>query len=270
MNNMNKKMNLKFLASLALIALLVTSCTKKDDPDFAGLLKGTWVNTMVNEQPVLTDATFVMDFGSDNKEMYASGFQFDETNKSWMENANYTYDIEGNLLGVIGVDVRGNLTQIEFKIESITNETTTFSVLSYKENGNVFADNNIYTFRKVSNDYSNQFIGVWYGRCTTEGAADSLYHYWEYFEDGTYNYYYQDDASNWIKKSDNEGGYFLYGNLMVSNYSHDLLSGGTGSTYECWNFSIVGNKMVWTGLRANNITITYEMEKVSSPPETIN
>ncbi len=54
---------------------------------------------------------------------------------------------------------------------------------------------------------------------------------------------------------------------MVSNYSHDLISGGQGLAYEGWNYRIEGNKMYWTGLRANNVTIIYEMEKVASAPK---
>lgn len=122
---------------------------------------------------------------------------------------------------------------------------------------------------KVTNDNSAAFTGVWYGRCTTEGAADSTYHYWEYLADGRYYYYYQDEHNNWIKKADNQGRYYLYGTFMASNYSNDLLTGGTGQVFECWNVAIDGNNMEWTGLRANNITLTYVMDKVQSPPQTI-
>jgi hypothetical protein len=53
---------------------------------------------------------------------------------------------------------------------------------------------------------------------------------------------------------------------MASNYTNDLLSGGTGKAYECWNFVIEGDTMSWTGLRANDATTSYRMEKVAAPP----
>lgn len=264
-----KMMKWTLLFSLVLSALLFGGCTKEDDPNYAELLKGTWVNTRVNDNPVLTDGTFVMEFKSDKTELYAAGFQLNENNKSWEENATYTYDIDGDRLSINGTDVLGNVTQIEFKIQAIHHETLTFTVSKFSVNGDELPNNNTFSCQKVTNDYSHEFAGVWYGRCTTEGATDSLFHYWEYFDDGTYNYYYQDQTKNWVKKSDNEGRYFLYGNLMASNYSHDLLSGGTGLAFECRNFTLDENKMVWTGLRANNGIITYEMEKVSSAPEIL-
>jgi hypothetical protein len=110
-------------------------------------------------------------------------------------------------------------------------------------------------------------VGCWYGKCTTPGTNDTNYHYWEYFSDQTYYYYYQDDQGHWIKKSDNEGRYFLYGNLFVSNYSNDLVIGGKGKTFECWNFNIDGNNMIWSALRKNNQTESYQMTKVTNPPK---
>jgi hypothetical protein len=256
------------LFTLALIALLFGGCAKDDDPNFAELLKGIWVNTLVNNQAVYTDETFIMEFKSDNTQLYASGFQLDENNKSWQENSSYTYSVSGSQMIIDGTDVLGNTIHLVFEILSLDQETLAYSIQTFTMNGEAVDDNETYTCKRVTDDFSTEFTGVWYGRCTTAGAADSLYHYWEYFTNGTYNYYYQDENNNWIKKSDNEGRYFLYGNLMASNYSNDLLSGGTGLAFECWNFTLNENKMLWTGLRENNVTITYEMEKVSSPPDT--
>jgi hypothetical protein len=261
---------MKLLLSLALITLLVSSCTKNEVPNYVEPLQGTWINSLVNQQTVMTDETFVMEFKPGNIEMYAAGFQHDENNKSWHESTNYLYEIVGDRIIIIGIDVLGNATHIEFKIESLTNGTLTLTVPFFSVNGIVTPNNNTFTCIKVTEDYREEFTGIWYGRSTTAGYADSLFHYWEYFEDGTFNYYYQDDNEVWVKKSDNEGHYFLYGNLMASNYSHDLISGGSGLAFECWNFIINGNKMTWTGLRENHITITYEMERVSLPPATTN
>ncbi|MBU2553435.1 MAG: hypothetical protein KKF98_03180 [Bacteroidetes bacterium] len=260
---------IKTLFSLTLLVMLVGGCAKNDSPNYAELLNGTWVNTLVNEQLVLPDDTFIMELKADHSEMYATGYQVDENNKMWEEGSNYSYSLNGNLVTIEGNDVHGNTYYMEFNILLLNQEEFTYKEQIYKLNGETVGDVATYTCKRVTQDFSAEFIGVWYGRCTSEGTTDSLYHYWEYFADGSYNYYYQDENSNWIKKSDNEGRCFLYGNLMASNYSNDLISGDTGLAYECWNFSLDGNNMVWTGLRENNVTITYEMEKVSSPPETL-
>lgn len=262
-----KAFNLLF--SLLFSVLLLVGCATDDEPNYAELLKGTWINTLINGQPLLTDETFVMELKPDNTEMYAIGFQLDENNKSWIEGVDYTYSIVGDHIVINGTDVLGNAMQMEFKIESLTDETLTFTVPTFKVNNVEVPNDRTFTCKKITDDYRTAFTGVWYGRCTTEGTADSTYHYWEHLADGRYFYYYQDENDNWIKKTDNEGRYYLYGNLMACNYTNDLLTGGTGKVFECWHFTIDGSKMVWTGLRENAMTITYEMDKVPSAPQTI-
>ncbi|MFA6617440.1 MAG: hypothetical protein WCT23_00010 [Candidatus Neomarinimicrobiota bacterium] len=258
---------ISMLLSLILIAILFSACTNDNDPDYAELLIGRWVNTMVNGREILTDDTFVMNLRSDNIQMYAIGLQEDENNKSWQENSNYTYSVIGDTICIDGF-AQGNTFHMKFEIQSIDNSTISYTVPIFAINGDMIPDEKTYTCEKVTIDFSTEFTGIWYGRCTSPGTNDSLFHYWEYFADSTYNYYYQNENSKWIKKTDNEGQYFLYGQLMVSNYSYDHLSAGTGRAFECWNFNIDGNRMTWTGLRENNVTINYEMQKVESPPET--
>jgi hypothetical protein len=248
--------------------LVLTSCEWNDDPSNAELLTGTWVNTMINDQEILTDATYVLEFKSDNTETHAIGFQENENNKYWQENTSFTYSVIGDTISINGFDALENVFHMKFNIQSINDSAITYSVPVFSINGDEILDEKTYTCQKVINDLSAEFEGTWYGRCTSAGNADSLFHYWEYLADSSYNYYYQDEDSSWIKKSDNEGRYYLYGQFLATNYSHDLISGGTGKAFECWNVTIDENNMTWTGLRENNVTITYQMEKVLSPPET--
>lgn len=265
----NIKLNFTIIIVFITISLAFVSCKKDNHPNYEELLQGTWVNTMVNEQPVLTDETFTMEFKAENTQLYSSGFQLDENNKSWLENSNFTYSISGSLIIIDGTDMLGNSYHIVYNILSINEYTLTYSVQTFTMNDEEIANTNIYSCKKVTEDFSTEFVGIWYGRCTTVGNADSLFHYWECTDNGDYYYYYQDENGNWVKKIETGSNYFLYGQLMAGNYSFDIVGGGTGLTFECWDFTLDGNKMVWTGLRENNITITYEMEKVSSPLETL-
>ncbi|MEI7437250.1 MAG: hypothetical protein WCL16_10660, partial [bacterium] len=167
-----------------------------------------------------------------------------------------------------GTDVYKKTYHAEFKILTLDDATMAFNILEVASDGTVHPGSTTYTLSRVAADYSESFKGVWYGKCTSAGSADTEYHYWEYLADGSYIYYYLDANKFWTKKSDNRGRYFLYGNLLASNYANDLISGGSGQAFECWNFSIAGNTMRWTGLRENNKTVTYEMQKVASAPAT--
>lgn len=258
---------MKIVHLLLLIVPLLLSC-EKEEKDFDALIRGTWINTEIDGTPVLTDETFVLSFRSDGTELYAKGFNIDENNRSWIENSAYTYSVRGNTLVIDGTDVDHHVYHMEFLIESLSATSLSYTVKTFSIDQTDYPDTKKYTCRKAAANYSSAFAGVWYGRCTTDGAADTQYHYWEYFPDGSFHYYYQNENLEWVKKSDNDGGYFLYGNLFVSNYSNDLLLGGTGKAFECWNFSISGNQMTWTGFREENQTVTYQMERVESAPET--
>lgn len=262
--------------SIVFCLFLLSGCKKNNDTNFeqppdithyAQLAIGKWVSTMVDNGPLLTDATFVMELRADKVEFYATGYRTDANNKSWIEEDTYTYSINDDIIVIDGTDVLHKVYHIEMKILTISATTMTYVTQVFKIDNTVYPQPGIYTMKKITEDYSGQFKGVWYGKCTTV-SSDTGYHYWEYLASGLYNYYYQDANGKWIKKSDNEGRYFLYGNLFASNYTNDLISGGTGRAYECWNFSIAGETMIWTGLRDNAKTVIYEMKKVASAPST--
>ena len=266
MNTRRITTNSILFATLSMVLSLFTSCENENEPGTAQLLVGEWINTEIDQVPIVTDSKFVMGLRSDNHELYASGFLLDENNKSWEEGEAYTYSVQNDILTIDGKDALDKMFHIEFKILTLNQSVLTYSVQTVRIDGVSYPDSKIYTCKKITKESSQSFTGIWYGRCTSAGSTDTKYHYWEYLSDGTYNYYYQDGSNKWIKKTDNEGRYFLYGNLFVSNYSNDLISGGTGHAFECWDFSISGNTMTWTGLREGNKTVTYQMEKVSTPP----
>ncbi len=254
----------KLLLMITALALTLVGCSD-EETSFDDLISGIWVNTHVNNQPVLTDAAFVTEYRADLSQLYAIGLVIDEDNKSWIENTAYTYVIDGKTITIEGPDTFGDYFFMEFFITSLDNDTMKYVVNTFKINGEEFPDPDTYTLARVKTDLSDAFVGTWYGRNTTQGEPET-YHYWDYFADGTFDYYYQDEDDNWINKPDNDGEYFLYGNLMATNYSNDLQTGGTGRNYECWNISINDDIMTWHGLRENGHNVTFEMEKVDSPP----
>jgi len=256
----------KLVLSALMMALLFVGCKKNNDPDYASLVLGTWVNTEVDGKAVLTDATFTSEYRTDHVQRYAVGYQLDENNRSWIENSNYTYHIDGSRIIIDGSNNLGNVFHMEFDIKYADQQTLTYTVNRFLIDNVEFPDAKTYTNKKINVDYRSQFIGTWYGRCTTPGSTDLKYHYWNYFANGHFDYYYQDDQGNWINKPDNVGGWFLYGDLLATNFENDLISGGTGKAYECWKINIQGTTMNWTGLRAEGVTTSYQMEKVAGPP----
>lgn len=268
LNAINKKRYMKRLFfPLLMLVILATACKKEEDKDYASLILGSWINTQIDNQALLTDASFVMEFRTDKVEFYASGYQLDSDNKTWLESENFTYSVNGKTISIGGTDNLNKVFNIIFEIQSVDDKTLSYSVTKFMIDNVDYPDSKIYTCTRPLTDLSSQFVGTWYGKNSTAGTTDDKYHYWEYFADGSFNYYFQDDSGNWINKPDNEGKYFLYGGLMATNYTNDLLSGSTGKAYECWNISIAGNTMDWTAIRENGKTVSFQMEKVSGPPQ---
>ncbi len=259
---------LKTLGMLSLIIFLLSACKKDETSRNDELILGMWINTLINDQPVLTDNTFVIELKPDKTQLYATGFHLDENNSRWEEHSSYIYTIIDDKITINGSDVLGKQFYMEFKREALDAKTLKYSVPVFTIDGEYFPDNNTYTCIKITTDLRNRFTGIWHGHSTTPGTADAAYHYWEYFADGSYHYYHQAEAGNWKKKTDNESHYFLYRDFFASNYSNDLISGDTGQAFECRKFTTNGNTMSWNGLRANNQVTSYEMEKVAAPSIT--
>lgn len=255
----------KLLFTGALFSVMLLGCKKEQKTDYSALILGTWTNTHIDGVPVLTDNSFAFEFRADNTQPYAMGYVLDDNNRTWIQNDPYPYSVNGNRITIDGTNKLGHVFHMEFLIQSVDGSSLVYSVDRFLIDNIEYPDPKIYTNRKETSDLSGRFTGTWYGRSTTAGS-DSSYHYWNYFEDGRFNYYYRDSLGQWVNKPDNEGRYFLYGSLLATNYTNDLLSGGTGKAYECWNISIRGDTMKWSGLRPDGLVTTFRMVRVPGPP----
>jgi len=245
--------------------LILAGCSKDEGCDYSQLLIGTWINSQVDAKPVLTDKVFTMQFREDGVEVYSTGYELDASNKRWIENDKFTYKVDGKSIIIEGQGAVSGLFYMEFEIVSVDAENLIYRVPVFKIDNVVYPDSKLYSMKRVRVDLRAKCLGTWYGRSTSPDNVDG-FHYWSYFPDGSFSYFYKDDLGHWVSKVDNNGGYFLYGNFLASNYSNDLLSGAVGLAYECWNVDIVGATMFWSGLRANNVTASFRMDRVSTPP----
>ena len=132
---------IKTLVILSLIVLMISGCKKDETSPTDELLLGMWINTLVNDLPVLTDDTFVLELKPDKTEMYAVGFQLDENNFRWEENNNYTYNLNDDRIIINGTDVLGKTYYMEFKIISLDASTLKYSVPVFTIDGESFPDN---------------------------------------------------------------------------------------------------------------------------------
>lgn len=256
----------KLAIILQLTLVFIVSCNKADDPTTAELLKGVWINTHIDDAAVESDLMFVMEF-VENTEYYSAGVVYDAQNREWIDRRAFNFSINADLISIDGTDALGNALVMEFEILSITKSELKYKVNSFSSNGVVIPDPKVYKMKKETIQLENLIVGTWYGKSTHAGSPDTDYHYWDYLADGTYDYYYRETpTSPWIKKIDNVSSYYLYDNLLVTNWSNDLISENMDLKYEVWEVELVNDTMKWTGLRAGGQITSNEMVKVAGPP----
>ncbi|MDL2227372.1 hypothetical protein LJC25_03605 [Bacteroidales bacterium OttesenSCG-928-K03] len=246
------KRNITIL-TLIITTTLFYSCNKFSS--YPEDIIGTWISVEQDGKEILTDNNFILTFNSPNIEIYADHKDVENGTK-WVVNNPGTFRLEENILFEEGIDENGKSYTYKSRI-NIDGDLMKFEVMEFILGG---VDQNYsldFTVKRIKDDYKSQFIGLWKGKESTSENDK----YWDFFEDGTYDYYYFDpETQSYVNNEDNKGEYFLYGDFMVSNYigKDDKL------TYECCFFTITGNTMKWVSKRENDITATYIMERAES------
>ncbi len=223
---------------------------------------GTWIKSEVDGQPALTNDKNVFDIASIT-EAYASTSRIDEGNP-FVYNDKSVVDINGNVITTTTTYPDGKLFIQEFTVTSISDsEFTANRRFTRKlEGADPLIREEIVTYIKVNDDYSNDIIGTWEGHCTSKGSVfdDGQDHRWEYKDDGTFVYYVK-NGDSWVPSEDTMNEYFVAGNLLCSRWMEN-----GQENREWWEITIDGDKMNWTALREDEVgktfTATFEMTKV--------
>ena len=239
---------------------------KRIDLNLAENLIGKWIQAESDGAPTLTNKKTVTTFYSTTLATISASRETRSSTKVWSHSQEYSVQIDGNKV-TLTREQDNNITLInEYIITDINDEEM---VCNFKhttihdgEKGNPIEQ--IVRFQKVTADYRADIVGVWEGRCTSEGSEfdDGQVHRWAYKEDGTYAYYAK-DGDNWVPYgNDTLNEYFVDGNLLCTRWIEDGVE-----SREWWEISIEdGNKMYWTALRRNEdgttFTATFEMKLV--------
>ena len=226
---------------------------------------GTWMKYEVDGQPALTNNKTVYTFESTAK-VYLSA----SINQRIKEDADWTDQLIGdvvinnNKISIASQPEEQTTMVHDFIITDINDkEFSADHVSTYTIDGKE-ADSRADSVRyiKVFDDFSDDVIGTWEGRCTSVGSVfdDGQDHRWEYKDDGTFVYYIK-VGDDWVPSEDTMNKYFVAGNLLCTRW----MDSGEEKR-EWWEISIDGDKMNWTALREDEdgkrFTATFEMTKV--------
>jgi len=223
---------------------------------------GAWMKSEVDGQPVLTNEKSVYDIVSFS-EAYTSVSLATDSSTLFDYNQKGEVDINGNVVTITTTNSEGASFVHEFTITEISDKEFTAHkkfTHTFKDSDPLTNEYNV-TFVKV-NDYSDDILGIWEGRCTSEGSIfdDGQEHRWEYKDDETFVYYVK-DGENWVPSADEMNEYFVAGKLLCTRW----IENGEENR-EWWEISIDNGKMNWTALREDEngktFTASFEMTKV--------
>ncbi len=254
-----KKIYLLLFAAI----LSFVSCDKDNNNDITDKIlanvTGTWIIDQMDDADMPNNEIFVMEFDGAGVQGY--GFRaVDGDNGSWC----YTtcdYRVSGDR-----IYFESETLDLEIQIVDIDDDDIKYRVIIYFEGDVDQQETNIYEGYKVDDDYTSQIVGAWKGSDKQYISSTENQHIWEFKADNTFIYQSYDATSgNWVTKTDNDGTYFIYGDLLVMEYSNSELTSVDGRSCDIWEIEIetesTTTTMEWKSSSVDGSQSRFYMEK---------
>lgn len=269
---MNRLMQWAMAAALICSTTVFTSCTKDDNPvdpadNLAEKILGKWMPVYLDGNPVVTDLKSVYTFVSATKAYMSVSINAQQGEEIvWNNQKELDLSINGNKMTLTNHSDEHTTMVEEFNITAIDGSAFTANhKITVTVDGSVMLHNEgTIRFEKLTRDYNEAIIGIWEGQMTSEEDAysDGKVHRWEYKADGTYVYYSQDEAGEWVPSDNTLNEYFVDGTLLCSRWIDN-----EQEFREWWEIASIKNGvMQWKALRqkedGSTFTATFEMKKV--------
>jgi len=242
--NKNSKIMKHFFLSVMILSVIVgiTSCKKdkdtssSEDRKFPTELIQTWKSVSVDGKTMATDKTMILqvkDNASANvmERLVYGAVPVWQSMSSVVSYSNDTLKITGS------IDNPFTRVVLTYKILEITNGRLKMKLLSEVVNS-IYKPDRVgqeFVFEPVPSNIDAKIQGMWKTASSYELDPFGLY----FKTYGDYDYYYYDSHGTSTIKSDNEGHYWFYGNLIVLRYKNTHGAHDQKEYVECWNIKIV-------------------------------
>lgn len=250
---------------LYILALLtLAGCSKSNElRDITDTdLYGNWVVSGSNNQTLYTNDWFAMTFSADMSQNHDFRVAFDNGTSKWVLSPSATYKVEDDHITITNPD---NALHLKIQADILVSyeiDLMIYTVIEHTVNG-VQGDDIGTTYNALRERYthSHQIIGTWQGSCITIGQNNTPFR-WQFLDDGSFKYFIQNGAGEWIEQTDNQGAYYLYGSLLSTTWVNDILTSHSGEQCELWQIDIQNNTMAWVADRADIGRIQYNFTKI--------
>lgn len=238
------------------------SCSKNDDPvdptdNLAEKIIGKWLMEKTDGLSFPTDEKSVFTFLSDTKAYMSASIHTDESESAWDVPTEFDVSINGKTVTLVDSIVEHRVRVLELNVTSINDKEmqANWKIIKFIDGEKEASGVGTISFTKVTRDYSEAILGTW------ENHEVRL----EYKADGTFVYYSQNDAGEWVPSEDDFAEYFVDGNLLCSRWKNS--GEGQLENREWWEIeSIENGVMTWSALRqkgdGSTYIVTFELSKV--------
>ena len=256
-------------ADAALLAELEKKCPLIDN--LTEKIKGKWMMAEVNGKPVVTNSKQVLTYETATKFYYSLSISAISDLNVWVNHCEGRYNANGTtLVQLVKLPNEDIKFSQQFNILSVTDDEMQVYAMS-----ETFINDQSYRLTKdlrerkvrVKHDYSNDIIGTWEGRLTSDQDtySDNELHRWEYKADGTFVYYRQNSHGEWVADVNTMAEYFVDGVLLCSRWKN---VGDDTEKRESWEIASIENGvMKWTALRqkedGSTFTAQFSMTRVN-------
>ncbi len=246
----------------ALLSLcVVASCSKEqnNNDDLSGDLTGVWVFDKINNEEITTNEYFAGAFIEGGIHEYLQWLSLDADHSTLVYKDSSSWSLDGSQLTIENEKLDDHI---------VLDITINGDAINWVEKEKIVGGNDYYkgdTYQgyRVKTDYTSTICeGVWEGRAT-KGRDVNPYLRIKYNADSTYDFQYrQSEDESWSDKVDNDGHYYLIGDLLGSVWTNDINSGTEGSNSETWIISIEKDTMTWQATREDNHTESFSFTRV--------
>lgn len=257
---------MKRLLLLFVIACTLVACNETEEIDYAQEILGRWECDYIDGRALPTQAFHIIHFQNSNKLVWSQGCTAENGTDcySWHNHPGYSYRVTENIITYEGTDSHNNQIYAELAINSVTENSLTYYIQKQTINNVTVTDNRLYKLKRI-NDENPQLEGIWTGREVSTGTQTHDY-YWQFFNDGRFDFYYYDEASGKYKNGNVNGRYDHYSDILILHSNATLIEGDY--TYDAWHIAGQTNEsMDWICKTDAGTNISFMLTRVAELPE---
>ncbi|MDR2980171.1 MAG: hypothetical protein LBV02_07015 [Bacteroidales bacterium] len=229
--------------SLLFLILALAGCNR-NKTDYKAEIQGKWICHEINYLFIPSTEFFVMEFRNDNTQFHAQAYDSHlAVGAEWMENSNYTYTVDEDMISLQGTNPLGQSVDLSMKIKRVG-----FNYLDYQEiktviDGQDLTANRIFSLYKMNDIRVEKLVGQWeVFQVINNDSLVALKYKLDFKADKSFDVYYLEN-DNWEKYELRASSYFIHGDLLISDFIYPPYGEST-CFHSCATVSSISNESI--------------------------